>query len=211
MSLVVLKNLFFFKRPTAPNAKAASAASTSPIRPISEVVTPRLSFDKRIEDSRIETASGIDLEAQGSTNDNSSTITENPTRSKHTPTTSVSKVTSWVRKACLAFRTFRPTPRMISDAIIGLSDGMTVPFALTAGLSSLGNTRIVVLGGIAELIAGMISMGVGGALGAKAESYVSKPLQSQIVGLGSAFANTMQGRVQGHGGRHDETSHQVLC
>lgn len=61
---------------------------------------------------------------------------------------------------------------MISDAIIGLSDGMTVPFALTAGLSSFGDTRIVQLGGIAELVAGMISMGVGGALGAKAESYV---------------------------------------
>ena len=59
---------------------------------------------------------------------------------------------------------------MISDAIIGLADGMTVPFALTAGLSSLGSTRIVQLGGIAEVIAGIISMGVGGALGAKAES-----------------------------------------
>ncbi|KAI4184186.1 MAG: hypothetical protein L6R41_004925 [Letrouitia leprolyta] len=47
---------------------------------------------------------------------------------------------------------------------------MTVPFALTAGLSSFGDTRIVQLGGIAELVAGMISMGVGGALGAKAES-----------------------------------------
>jgi len=60
-------------------------------------------------------------------------------------------------------------PRVISDAIIGLSDGMTVPFALTAGLSTLGNTRIVVFGGLAELIAGAISMGLGGYLGAKSE------------------------------------------
>ena len=61
---------------------------------------------------------------------------------------------------------------MISDAIIGLSDGMTVPFALTAGLASLGDARLVVLGGLAELIAGAISMGLGGLLGAKSEAYV---------------------------------------
>lgn len=59
--------------------------------------------------------------------------------------------------------------RVISDAIIGLSDGMTVPFALTAGLSTLEDTRVVVFGGMAELIAGAISMGLGGYLGAKSE------------------------------------------
>ncbi|KAF4963376.1 hypothetical protein F66182_18127, partial [Fusarium sp. NRRL 66182] len=36
--------------------------------------------------------------------------------------------------------------RVISDAIIGLSDGMTVPFALTAGLSTLEDTKVVVFG-----------------------------------------------------------------
>lgn len=51
---------------------------------------------------------------------------------------------------------------MASNSIIGLSDGLTVPFALTAGLSSIGSSRIVVLGGVAELIAGAISMGIGG-------------------------------------------------
>ncbi|EED23917.1 vacuolar iron transporter Ccc1, putative [Talaromyces stipitatus ATCC 10500] len=59
--------------------------------------------------------------------------------------------------------------RVISDAIIGLSDGMTVPFALTAGLSTLEDTKVVVFGGLAELIAGAISMGLGGYLGAKSE------------------------------------------
>lgn len=59
--------------------------------------------------------------------------------------------------------------RVISDAIIGLSDGLTVPFALTAGLSALGDSRVVILGGVAELIAGAISMGLGGYLGAKSE------------------------------------------
>lgn len=61
--------------------------------------------------------------------------------------------------------------RTVSDAIIGLSDGMTVPFALTAGLSALGDTKVVVFGGLAELIAGAISMGLGGYLGAKSEEY----------------------------------------
>ncbi|CCD24151.1 Ccc1p NDAI_0C04920 [Naumovozyma dairenensis CBS 421] len=61
-------------------------------------------------------------------------------------------------------------PRMISDLIIGLSDGLTVPFALTAGLSSLGDSKLVITGGFAELISGAISMGLGGYLGAKSES-----------------------------------------
>jgi VIT1/CCC1 family predicted Fe2+/Mn2+ transporter len=61
-------------------------------------------------------------------------------------------------------------PRIISDATIGLSDGLTVPFALTAGLSALGDTKLVIYGGLAELIAGGISMGLGGYLGAKSET-----------------------------------------
>jgi len=62
------------------------------------------------------------------------------------------------------------TNRLISDATIGLSDGLTVPFALTAGLSALGSSRVVVYGGLAELIAGAISMGLGGYLGAQSEA-----------------------------------------
>lgn len=46
--------------------------------------------------------------------------------------------------------------------IVGLSDGLTVPFALTAGLSGLGSSKLVVTGGLAELCAGAISMGLGG-------------------------------------------------
>ncbi|KAF9732719.1 vacuolar iron transporter [Paraphaeosphaeria minitans] len=75
----------------------------------------------------------------------------------------------------------RIDPRIISDAIIGLSDGLTVPFALTAGLSALGNTQVVIYGGLAELIAGSISMGLGGYLGAKseAESYSATQVQTR--------------------------------
>src|SRR4051812_26345061 len=60
---------------------------------------------------------------------------------------------------------FKVDARLISDAIIGLSDGLTVPFALTAGLSALGDTKVVIYGGLAELVAGAISMGLGGYLG----------------------------------------------
>ena len=64
---------------------------------------------------------------------------------------------------------FKVDARVISDATIGLSDGLTVPFALTAGLSALGDTKVVIFGSLAELIAGAISMGLGGYLGAKSE------------------------------------------
>lgn len=60
-------------------------------------------------------------------------------------------------------------PRVMSDIIIGLSDGLTVPFALTAGLSSLGSSKLVITGGMAELVSGSISMGLGGYLAAKSE------------------------------------------
>lgn len=60
-------------------------------------------------------------------------------------------------------------PDVVRDVIIGLSDGLTVPFALTAGLSGVGSTRLVVIAGLAELVSGAISMGIGGFLSAQAE------------------------------------------
>lgn len=59
--------------------------------------------------------------------------------------------------------------RFLSDFTLGFSDGLTVPFALTAGLSSLGRTDTVIYAGLAELCAGSISMGIGGYLSAKDE------------------------------------------
>ncbi len=55
---------------------------------------------------------------------------------------------------------------IIRDAIIGFADGLTVPFALTAGLSSLGSSKLVITGGLAELFSGAISMGLGAYLAA---------------------------------------------
>ena len=63
----------------------------------------------------------------------------------------------------------RISPETISDACLGLSDGLTVPFALVAGLSTTGSIRTVLLGGLAELIAGAISMGLGGFVGAQSD------------------------------------------
>ena len=59
--------------------------------------------------------------------------------------------------------------RFLSDFTLGFSDGLTVPFAVTAGLSSLGRTNTVISGGLAELCAGSISMGIGGYLAARDE------------------------------------------
>ncbi len=58
----------------------------------------------------------------------------------------------------------------ITDMVIGMSDGLTVPFALAAGLSgAVDNNAIVITAGIAEIVAGCIAMGLGGYLAGKTE------------------------------------------
>jgi len=58
----------------------------------------------------------------------------------------------------------------ITDVVIGMSDGLTVPFALAAGLSGAVNSNtIVITAGIAEIVAGCIAMGLGGYLAGKTE------------------------------------------
>lgn len=58
----------------------------------------------------------------------------------------------------------------LTDIVIGMSDGLTVPFALAAGLSAaLVSTGIIVTAGIAEIAAGSIAMGLGGYLAGKTE------------------------------------------
>jgi VIT1/CCC1 family predicted Fe2+/Mn2+ transporter len=59
----------------------------------------------------------------------------------------------------------------VRDVVIGLSDGLTVPFALAAGLAgALAATRLVVLAGLAEIAAGSIAMGLGGYLASRGDS-----------------------------------------
>jgi len=65
----------------------------------------------------------------------------------------------------------------VRDAVIGMSDGLTVPFALAAGLSgAVAATHIVITAGVAEVAAGAISMGLGGYLAARsdADHYASE-------------------------------------
>jgi VIT1/CCC1 family predicted Fe2+/Mn2+ transporter len=58
----------------------------------------------------------------------------------------------------------------VRDIVIGMSDGLTVPFALAAGLSgAVASTRIVVTAGLAEIAAGAIAMGLGGFLAARTD------------------------------------------
>ncbi len=59
----------------------------------------------------------------------------------------------------------------VRDIVIGMSDGLTVPFALAAGLSSLSTVSngIIITAGLAEIIAGSIAMGLGGYLAGKTE------------------------------------------
>jgi VIT1/CCC1 family predicted Fe2+/Mn2+ transporter len=59
---------------------------------------------------------------------------------------------------------------MLTDIVIGMSDGLTVPFALAAGLSgAVSSSNIIVIAGIAEICAGSIAMGLGGYLAGKTE------------------------------------------
>jgi VIT1/CCC1 family predicted Fe2+/Mn2+ transporter len=60
--------------------------------------------------------------------------------------------------------------QMLRDFVIGMADGLTVPFALAAGLAgAIDSTDIIVTAGAAEIAAGCIAMGLGGYLGAKTE------------------------------------------
>src|SRR6266568_1442075 len=70
----------------------------------------------------------------------------------------------------------------VRDVVIGMSDGLTVPFALAAGLSgALSSNRLVVVGGLAEIAAGSIAMGLGGFLAARgdAEHYEQERLREE--------------------------------
>lgn len=59
----------------------------------------------------------------------------------------------------------------IRDVVIGMADGLTVPFALAAGLSgAVAGTKIIVVAGLAEIAAGSIAMGLGGYLAGKSDS-----------------------------------------
>jgi vacuolar iron transporter family protein len=59
----------------------------------------------------------------------------------------------------------------VRDVVIGMADGLTVPFALAAGLSAaVSNTSVIVTAGLAEIAVGAIAMGPGGYLAARTDA-----------------------------------------
>ncbi len=71
----------------------------------------------------------------------------------------------------------------VRDVVIGMSDGLTVPFALAAGLSgsTVATTAIIVTAGLAEVAAGSIAMGLGGFLAARSdmEHFANEKLREE--------------------------------
>jgi len=60
---------------------------------------------------------------------------------------------------------------VVRDIVIGMSDGLTVPFALAAGLTgAVGASRLIIVAGLAEIAAGSIAMGLGGYLAARSDA-----------------------------------------
>jgi vacuolar iron transporter family protein len=92
----------------------------------------------------------------------------------------------------------------VRDVVIGMSDGLTVPFALAAGLSgAVAAARIVVTAGLAEVAAGSIAMGLGGYLAARsdAEHYASELAREEreIVEVPDAEATEVRDILQSYG------------
>lgn len=93
---------------------------------------------------------------------------------------------------------------VIRDIVIGMSDGLTVPFALAAGLSgAVASARIVVTAGLAEVAAGSIAMGLGGYLAAKsdAEHFESERLreETEVRTVPEIEASEVRGILQTYG------------
>lgn len=72
---------------------------------------------------------------------------------------------------------------IVRDIVIGMSDGLTVPFALAAGVSgAVDSTALVVTAGVAEIAAGAIAMGLGGYLAGKSdlEHYIRERAREEL-------------------------------
>lgn len=66
---------------------------------------------------------------------------------------------------------------VVKDIVLGMADGLTVPFALAAGLSAATDSNVIIItAGVAEIIAGSIAMGLGGYLAGKTDTdhYISE-------------------------------------
>ena len=92
----------------------------------------------------------------------------------------------------------------VRDVVIGMSDGLTVPFALAAGLTgAIASSHIILTAGFAEIAAGSIAMGLGGFLAARsdAEHYASERLREEreIVTVPDVEAQEVQDIFRSYG------------
>ena len=92
----------------------------------------------------------------------------------------------------------------VRDIVIGMSDGLTVPFALAAGLTgAISQSRLILTAGFAEIAAGSIAMGLGGYLAARgdAEHYAHEQAreEDEIVRIPEAEAEETREIFQTYG------------
>jgi VIT1/CCC1 family predicted Fe2+/Mn2+ transporter len=103
---------------------------------------------------------------------------------------------------------------LVRDVVIGMADGLTVPFALAAGISgAVNSSHLVVVAGLAEIAAGSIAMGLGGFMAAQgdAEHYASERLREEheIVERTQDEEDEIYEIFEHYGVRREE-SHSVL-
>lgn len=111
-------------------------------------------------DREVDTAASQSLMTDDNDSQDSSTLADHQLRRRP-----LSAETA--QPAARKMRFIPPSRRFWADFTMGFADGLTVPFALTAGLSSLGRTDTVLSAGLAEISAGCISMGISGYLSAR--------------------------------------------
>ena len=92
----------------------------------------------------------------------------------------------------------------VRDIVIGMADGLTVPFALAAGLAAaVSSTHVIVTAGLAEIVAGAIAMGLGGYLAARtdAEHYIAEQSREnwEIDNLRDKEIQEVAGIFEGYG------------
>ena len=102
----------------------------------------------------------------------------------------------------------------VRDIVIGMSDGLTVPFALAAGLTgAIAQSRLIITAGFAEIAAGSIAMGLGGYLAARgdAEHYVHEKAreQDEITRIPDAEAKEVSDIFRSYGLSEAESSSVV--
>src|SRR6267142_1594289 len=96
---------------------------------------------------------------------------------------------------------------VVRDVVIGMSDGLTVPFALAAGLTgAINSTGIIVTAGLAEIAAGSIAMGLGGYLAARSDAeHYAKEREREKKEVAEIPHEEMREVFQAYGLTEDET------